>query len=115
MSAAPEKPVVWLEGEVKTPPFTAEGRREAGALLGRLQAGELIGMPLSRPMPSVGPGVHELRVRDAGHNWRIVYHVDAVAVAVLDVFPKTTAKTPRPIIAACRRRLVAYLKARDGE
>ena len=27
------KPLVWLSGEVKTPPFTAEGRMEAGELL----------------------------------------------------------------------------------
>jgi hypothetical protein len=27
------KPVVWLHGEVKTPPFTPEGRQEAGMLL----------------------------------------------------------------------------------
>ena len=31
------KPLVWLEGEVKTPPFTAEGRIEAGTLLRLLQ------------------------------------------------------------------------------
>lgn len=27
------KPVVWLHGEVKTPPFTPAGRQEAGMLL----------------------------------------------------------------------------------
>lgn len=29
----PRKPLVWLHGEVRTPPFTAEGRQEAGMLL----------------------------------------------------------------------------------
>jgi len=30
------KPVVWLHGRVKTPPFTPSGRIEAGLLLGLL-------------------------------------------------------------------------------
>src|SRR3989442_1272892 len=29
----PGKPLVWLRGEIKTPPFTAEARVEAGHLL----------------------------------------------------------------------------------
>ena len=34
-----DKPLVWLEGEIKTPPFTAAARVEAGTLLRRLQQG----------------------------------------------------------------------------
>jgi hypothetical protein len=30
-------PLVWLEGEVKTPPFSETARTEAGFLLRRLQ------------------------------------------------------------------------------
>ena len=55
-----------LSGEVKTPPFSAAARVEAGFLLRTLQAGELLGMPQLRPMPSIGPGCHELRIPDAG-------------------------------------------------
>lgn len=33
------KPLAWLYGEVKTPPFTPEARIEAGVLLRRLQRG----------------------------------------------------------------------------
>ena len=36
----PRKPLVWLQGEIKTPPFTAKGRQEAGMLLRLLQQGE---------------------------------------------------------------------------
>lgn len=39
------KPLVWLHAEIKTPPFTAEGRQEAGMLLRLLQQGEQLGMP----------------------------------------------------------------------
>jgi hypothetical protein len=44
-----DKPLVWLHGEIKTPPFSANARLEAGQLLRRLQKGELLGMPHARP------------------------------------------------------------------
>ena len=64
-----------------------------------------MGMPHSRPMPGVGPGCHELRVVDEVNNWRIVYHVSADAVVILDVFSKKTGRTPKRIIETCQRRL----------
>src|SRR5437868_15432976 len=84
------KPLVWLHGEIKTPPFSTNGRVEAGTLLRRLQEGETLGMPLSRPMPSIGARCHELRVRDEEHNWRIIYRLDAEAIILAGVFPKAT-------------------------
>ncbi len=100
-----EKPVVWLHGEVKTPPFTAAGRQAVGRLLGRLQQGESLGMPTSRPMPDIAPGCHELRVNDGGHTWRVIYFLDAAEVVVLGVFAKTTRKTPKRLTDGCGRRL----------
>jgi phage-related protein len=107
MSTA-RKPLVWLHGEIKTPPFTRDARIEAGTLLRRLQEGESIGMPHSRPMPSVGAGCHELRVRDETRNWRIIYRIDDDAIIIAEVFPKTTQKTPKTVIDACKRRLTLY-------
>lgn len=104
----PDKPLVWLHGEIKTPPFSAEARTEAGVLLRRLQRGEKIGLPHSRPMSGIGKTCHELRVQDAGKTWRIVYHVAADAVVILDAFAKTTQKTPKYVIAICRARLRMY-------
>jgi phage-related protein len=109
------KPLVLLHGEIKTPPFSTEGRVEAGTLLRRLQEGETLSLPHSRPMPSIGPRCHELRVRDRGHNWRIVYRVDADAILVAEVFAKTTRQTPAPIIAHCRQRLRRYDEIRANE
>lgn len=103
-----EKQVVWLHGVVKSPPFSVEARFEAGYLLGMLQQGELLSMPASRPMPSIGSRCHELRVRDESSAWRIVYRLDADAVIVLDVFRKTTQQTPLSVIRACRERLRRY-------
>jgi phage-related protein len=103
-----DKPLVWLRGEIKTPPFSAAARLEAGVLLRRLQRGEGLGMPHARPMPSIGRRCYELRVHDENRTWRIVYRLDSDAIVITDVFPKTTRATPKRVIAECQRRLRAY-------
>lgn len=102
------KPLVWLQGEVKSPPFTREGRQEAGMLLRLLQQGELLGMPQMEPLPDVGAHCGALRVRDAEHNWRIMYRVDFDAVLVLEVYSKKTRKIPDEVIQRCKQRLKHY-------
>lgn len=102
------KPLVWLEGEVKTPPFSAAARIEAGMLLRQLQQGISVGMPHSRPMPSIGRGCHELRVRDANVNWRIIYRIDLDAIVIVEVFAKKTTATPKAVIDSCKARLSHY-------
>ena len=76
--------------------------------LRRLQRGEKLSLPHSRPLPSISPACHELRVHDADRSWRIVYCIDAEALVVLDVFAKTTRKLPPQVIEACRRRLAQF-------
>ena len=102
------KPLVWLIGEVKTPPFSASARREAGYLLRMLQVGEKLAMPHLRPMPGIGKGCHELRVTDENKVWRIVLRIDRDAVVILDVFAKKTNSTPARVNDNCRRRLRNY-------
>ena len=109
------KPIVWLHGEVKSPPFSLLARIEAGALLRHLQLGDKLSMPRSRPMPSIGPGCHELRIEDSNASWRVVYFVGATAILVLDVFEKKTRTTPSRVIDTCRRRLMEYVAARSPE
>lgn len=103
-----DKPLAWLKGEVKTPPFGSDARIEAGFLLRRLQRGEGLGLPQSRPMPAIGPGCHELRVVDGHANWRIMYHIAPDAIVILDVFRKKTAATPKHVVAECQRRLADF-------
>ena len=103
-----DKPLVWLHGEVKTPPFSRAARLEAGLLLRRLQQGERLAMPHSRPMPSIGARCHELRLRDPDRDWRIVYRIDDDAIVIAEVFQKTTQAAPRHVLDTCRRRLTAY-------
>ncbi len=105
---ATDKPLVWMRGEVKTPPFSSSARLEAGMLLRRLQAGEKLSLPHSRPMPAIGARCHELRVVDEARTWRLVYRIDADAIVIADVFPKTTQQTPTRVIADCKRRLRLY-------
>jgi phage-related protein len=106
--ATGDKPLVWLHGEIKTPPFSPEARVEAGVLLRSLQAGGKLGLPHSRPMPTIGARCHELRIPDSSATWRIVYRLDPDAVVIVEVFSKKTAATPQHLIEVCRRRLRAY-------
>ncbi|RKY22093.1 MAG: type II toxin-antitoxin system RelE/ParE family toxin [Planctomycetota bacterium] len=107
-----DKPLIWYAGEVKTPPFSASARLEAGFLLRRLQQGERLPLPHSRPMPSIGRRCHELRIVDEMNTWRIVYRIDPDAVLILAVFSKKTRATPLRTIAACRGRLMTYDRLR---
>ena len=103
---ATDKALVWLHGEVRTPPFSTEARREIGYLLRLLQQGETLSLPHSRPMfSSIGAGCHELRVNDRDKTWQVVYWLDADAVYVLDVFAKKTQATPDEVKRRCRQRL----------
>ena len=103
-----DKPLVWLHGEIRTPPFSKPARIEAGFLLRLLQKGTVLSLPHSRPMPSIGNRCHELRVNDRDETWRIVYRIDYDAIVILAVFPKKTGTTPKQVINACRQRLQRY-------
>lgn len=103
-----DKPLVWLYGEIQTPPFSEAARLEAGYLLRKLQQGETLSMPHSSPMPNIGKRCHELRIRDTDVTWRIIYRTDPDAVIILEVFSKKTNKTPKQVMDICKRRLKEY-------
>jgi len=106
-----DKPLLWLHGEVKTPPFSFEARIETGVLLRLLQQGEKLSMPRSRPMPSIGKRCHELRINDKTRTWRLFYRVDKDAILIAGVEQKTTQETPKRVIALIKRRLNDYDQA----
>lgn len=87
-----DKPLVWLRGEVKSPPFSKAARLEAGYLLRLLQKGESLGLPHSRPMTGIGSRCHKLRTVDENQTWRLVYRVDDDAVLILEVFSRRLAR-----------------------
>ena len=106
-----DKPLAWLHGKVKTPPFSQAARLEAGFLLRRLQQGARLAMPHSRPMPSLGARCHELRIIDTDGSWRLIYRVDVDAIVIAEVFPKKSEKTPKAMLEKCRLRLKEYDRA----
>ncbi len=90
-------------------PFTSDDARlEAGFLLRRLQRGDNVGLPKSRPMPTVGARCHELRIPDGKLTWRIMYRIDSDAVIIIEVFAKKTKTTPKRVIDICKERLKVY-------
>jgi phage-related protein len=103
-----DKPLVWLHGEIKTPPLSRPARLEAGFLLRKLQQGERLSLPWSRPMPSIGQRCHELRINDENATWRIIYRIDVDAIVILEVFQKKTQKTPQSIVEICKKRIRLY-------
>ena len=105
---AEDKFLVWLHGEVKTPPIGTNARLEIGFLLRRLQQGEVLSLPHARPMPSIGKQCGELRVNDKQTTWRLIYRIDDDAIIITDVFAKKTQKTPQHIISASKKRLQKY-------
>jgi phage-related protein len=103
-----DKPLVWLHGEVLTPPFSREARIETGYLLRLLQKGERLSMPHSRPMPLIGKRCHELRINDKNRTWRVLYRTDSDAVIISEVFEKKSEQTPQRVIELCQKRLKEY-------
>ena len=68
-------------------------------------------MPLSRPMPSLGNGAAELRIRDATGIYRAFYVCRfADAIIVFHAFAKKTQKTPNRELAQGRRQLKEMLR-----
>lgn len=97
-----------MNTEVKSPPFSREARLEAGFLLRKLQEGQRLELPHSRPMPAIGERCHELRIVDVDVTWRIIYRVDPDAIVILDVFSKKSRTTPQSAITRSRKRLREY-------
>jgi phage-related protein len=68
----------------------------------------MLGLPHSRPLPSIGPQCHELRINDERTTWRIVYRIDSDAIVILEVFSKKSRTTLKAVIDACKKRLRDY-------
>jgi len=90
--------------------FPDEVKRELGKAIFDLQKGSSLGMPLSRPMPSVALGVEELRVQDASGIYRTFYYKKSKqGILILHAFVKKAQKTPQHEIDIARKRLKEML------
>ncbi len=89
--------------------FPQSAMREAGFQLDKVQHG--LAPDDSKPMPTIGAGVTELRVRDEAGAFRVIYLAKlAPAVYVLHCFQKKTEKTSKRDIDLARDRLKTLLK-----
>lgn len=86
--------------------FSKPIRKEIGELLLKLQFGVTLGMPVSKPMPSVFPGAHELRLKDGAGVYRVFYYLKSEqGILVFHAFTKKTQKTPRSEVELAMTRL----------
>jgi phage-related protein len=84
--------------------FPAGPRRESGHQLDRVQRG--LEPDDWKPMPSIGRGVQEIRVRDDTGAFRVIYTATLPeAVYVLHAFQKKTQQTPKRDIELAADRL----------
>jgi phage-related protein len=68
--------------------------------------GESLALPNARPMPAVGSGVSELRVKGADGVFRVFYYTASPkGVMVFHAFEKKTKRTPPLEIELARKRL----------
>jgi phage-related protein len=81
-------------------------RQRLTELFSLLMAGESLGMPVSRPMPIITHGAHEIRLKDHRGRYRVFYYVKGRdAVLVFHFIKKDTQTTPHHEIEVARKRL----------
>ena len=99
------KPIAFLGGSLDDlRGFPADARREAGYQLDRVQRG--LDPDDWRPMPSIGAGVREIRVREAAGAFRVIYVATfADVVYVLHAFHKKTRQTAKRDVDLAASRL----------
>ena len=105
------KPIAWVGGSLdEVREFPAPVKREVGRELMRVQSGL---MPTdAKPMPTVGAGVHEVRVR-TGREHRVFFVAKfSEAVYVLHAFEKKSQRTARADLDLGRARYLDLLTHR---
>ena len=106
------KPVVFLGSSLEDlRAFPVDARREAGYQIDKVQRG---GSPESlKPVPTIGAGVQEIRIRDISGQFRVFYVTKfAEAVYILHCFHKKTQKIPKKDLELVAGRYRELLKER---
>src|SRR5260221_11558078 len=96
---------------MKTVTFLGEAgvRREAGFQIDRVQRG--LDPDNWKPMKTVGPGVREIRIRDAAGAFRVIYIATlADAIYVLHAFQKKTLATSKRDLDLARARFKELMR-----
>ncbi len=86
--------------------FPAEVRKEMGKAIFDLQNGEILGMPLSRPLPSLERGAAELRLRDRSGIYRAFYYTRSPkGILIFHAFVKKSRAIPQHEMDLAKKRL----------
>lgn len=85
-------------------------KAELAELLGLITHGSNLGMPLSRPMPVIAHGTHELRVKAAAGIYRVFYYTKIRdCILVFHFYKKTSVSMPKHEILTAKIRLKEML------
>ena len=88
-----------------------EVREDLADAIARLERGHMLTMPISRPMPSIGKGVHELRFKDRSGIYRVIYFiVEDAHIWLIHAFKKKTQATSQHDIEVAKERLKRVIK-----
>lgn len=88
-----------------------EIREDFADAIARLERGHMLSMPLSRPMPSIGKSVHELRFKDRSGIYRVIYFiVENEHIWLIHAFKKKTQTTSQHDIDVAKERLKRVIK-----
>jgi phage-related protein len=100
----PVKPIEFLGDSLRSlREFPDDAKRDAGYQLDRVQHG--LQPDDFKPMPTIGKGVEEIRVRDDSGTYRVIYTARlADAVYVLHAFQKKTQATSKRDIELAKQR-----------
>ena len=100
----PAKPIEFLGDSLRSlREFPDDAKRDAGSQLDRVQHG--LQPEDFKPMPTIGKGVEEIRVRDDTGAYRVIYTARlADAIYVLHAFQKKTQATSKRDIDLAKQR-----------
>jgi phage-related protein len=112
--STPAKVVVFRGGALDDlREFPEAARREAGYQLDKVQNG--LNPTDWKPMTTIGPGVREIRLRDAGGAFRVIYVAKlADAIYVLHCFQKKTQATSKAELDLATNRYRDLMKELGG-
>ncbi len=89
---------------------TEDIKEELAQIFRLLADGKSLAMPLSRPMPNVAHGVHELRLHDRFGQVRIFYYTKLQdRILIFHFYKKKTRSMPKNEIKLAQKRLKEIL------
>ena len=83
-----------------------ELRQNIFGVLARLELGDIIPMPLSKPLFSIAKGLHELRFSDKVGKYRVFYYIKiSHAIYVIHAMRKKTQKIEKKVVELLKKRI----------